>query len=286
MSRVVVVSARRLSTVDTLPGSHGSGQAHLLVRTANNMGAETHIHYTSSVKFHLQDKVQGRPWATRLAFPVQVVERLETIDHVSNSLFVQKYTYHDGYFDSVEREFNGFGMVEHLDTSTFTLMESSSLLPKASNLSETAYVPPVLTKAWYHTGAYFEVGKVSRYNESQYYREPDLSNEEWQAMILQDTQLPCAVRKDMKEIPFELSVEERREACRALKGRLLRQEIYSLDDTPLAPIPVTVSDGNFKLWMFQPQGDNRYAVYFSKDFETLECHYERNSTDPRITQRD
>jgi hypothetical protein len=85
---------------------------HLLVKTINNLGAETRVDYAPSTKFYLQDKRDGKPWITRLPFPVHVVERVETYDHISRNRFVTRYAYHHGYFDGFEREFRGFGMVE------------------------------------------------------------------------------------------------------------------------------------------------------------------------------
>ena len=34
---------------------------HLLIKSSNNLGAETHVHYVSSTKFYLEDKHKGRP---------------------------------------------------------------------------------------------------------------------------------------------------------------------------------------------------------------------------------
>src|SRR5207249_10142960 len=61
----------------------GSQKPHLLVRTTNNLGAETRVEYAPSTRFYLQDRRDGHPWITRLPFPVHVVERVETLDHVS-----------------------------------------------------------------------------------------------------------------------------------------------------------------------------------------------------------
>ncbi|NCC32166.1 MAG: toxin, partial [Chloroflexia bacterium] len=94
----------------------GGQKPHLLVKTVNNLGAETRVHYAPSTKFYLQDKRDGKPWITRLPFPVHVVERVETLDHISHNHFVTRYAYHHGYFDGEEREFRGFGMVEQWDT--------------------------------------------------------------------------------------------------------------------------------------------------------------------------
>jgi Insecticide toxin TcdB middle/N-terminal region len=69
----------------------GGQKPHLMVKTINNLGAE------------------GKPWVTRLPFPVHVVERVETYDRISRNRFVTRYAYHHGYFDGEEREFRGFG---------------------------------------------------------------------------------------------------------------------------------------------------------------------------------
>ena len=94
----------------------GGQKPHLLIKTMNNLGAETVVQYAPSTKFYLQDKLDGKPWITRLPFPVHCVERVETHDLISRNRFVTRYAYHHGYFDGVEREFRGFGMVEQLDT--------------------------------------------------------------------------------------------------------------------------------------------------------------------------
>src|SRR5690606_5273378 len=60
----------------------GNEKPHLLVKAVNNLGAETRIHYASSSKFYVQDRLAGNPWITRLPFPVHVVEFIETWDHI------------------------------------------------------------------------------------------------------------------------------------------------------------------------------------------------------------
>jgi Insecticide toxin TcdB middle/N-terminal region len=87
----------------------GGQKPHLMVKTINNLGAETHVHYAPSTRFYLADKAEGKPWVTRLPFPVHVVERVETYDRISRNRFVTRYAYHHGYFDGEEREFRGFG---------------------------------------------------------------------------------------------------------------------------------------------------------------------------------
>ena len=73
-----------------------------------------------------QTKRAGKPWVTKLPFPVHVVERVKTYDHISRNYFVTRYTYHHGYFDGIEREFRGFGMVEQYDTEEFGTLSKES----------------------------------------------------------------------------------------------------------------------------------------------------------------
>lgn len=257
----------------------GPHKPHLLIKTANNLGAETRVTYASSTKFYLLDKQAGTPWITKLPFPVHVVERVETYDHISRNRFVTRYSYHHGYFDGEEREFRGFGMVEQFDTEEFTALSHSDDFPVGDNIDEASHVPPVHTKTWFHTGLYFGRDQVSDFfaglldahDRGEYYREPGLSDSEARALLLDDTILPAG-----------LSVDEEREACRALKGSMLRQEVYAQDGTEKAAHPYTVTEQNFTVRLLQPRGANRHAVLLTHAREALSYHYERNPDDPRI----
>ena len=124
------------------------------------------------------DKRDGKPWITRLPFPVHVVERVETYDRISGNRFVTRYAYHHGYFDGEEREFRGFGMVEQWDTEEFAALSASEArCPTATNIDAASHVPPVLTKTWFHTGAYLDraVRLLAGSSKDEYYREPGLS---------------------------------------------------------------------------------------------------------------
>ena len=244
---------------------------HLMIGTKNNMGAETHVEYASSTKFYLADKAAGTPWVTRLPFPVHLVERVETLDRISRNRFVTRYAYHHGYFDGVEREFRGFGMVEQLDTEEFASLSASDGLSDATNIDAASHVPPVLTRTWFHTGAYIERGRVSKQFEHEYYREGDpslgegmLSDEPFESMLLPDTVLPDG-----------LLAEEEREACRSLKGAILRNEIYALDQKEESDRPYSASERNYTIKLIQPRSDNRHAVFFTHARETIDFHYER-----------
>ena len=247
-----------------------AGKPHLLVRTRNNLGAETHVRYAPSTYFYLRDQAAGRPWITRLPFPVHVVERVETYDRIGRNRFVTRYDYHHGYFDGPEREFRGFGLVEQYDTETFAALTADGEFPTGVNEQDASHVPPVLTKSWFHTGLHLGHAHVSDCYAGEYYREPGLGADQSRALLLEDTVLPAG-----------LTAEEEREACRALKGAMLRQEVYALDGSDRQGHPYTVSEQNFTIRPLQPRAGNRHAVFFTHARETLGYHYERNPADPR-----
>lgn len=262
----------------------GGRKPHLLETTINNLGAETTVTYAPSTKFYLQDQLDGKPWITRLPFPVHVVERVETFDRISRSRFVTRYAYHHGYFDGEEREFRGFGMVEQWDTEQFAALADGET--PAVNIDGVSHVPPVLTRTWFHGGIYCRADRVSNYfagllnpsDRGEYYREPAWldNDDEAQKRLLPDTILPLG-----------LSAEEEREAVRSLKGMMLRQEVYALDgldadaDYPHGH-PYTVAEQNFTIRQVQPRGSNRHAVFFTHAREAINYHYERNPADPRV----
>jgi RHS repeat-associated protein len=233
----------------------GGQKPHLLIYSTNNMSSETRVRYAASTKFYLQDRLEGRPWITRLPFPVHVVERVETRDLVSNTRLVSTYRYRHGYYDGVEREFRGFAYVEQRDDE---------------QLVGELTLPPVLTRTWFHDGAFAEERKLEAYFKDPANREFFLGDS--QAGLLPDIDLPP-----------NLTADETREAARALKGNILRQETYAEDGSDKSSLPYSICEYNFRLICLQPRGPNRHAVFFNHPNETVDYHYERNLDDPRIS---
>ena len=91
-----------------------SKKPHIMVSYKNNLGKEVSLEYTPSTKFYIEDKLAGKPWITKLHFPVHCISKTETRDRISGYRFVSSYKYHHGYYDHAEREFRGFGMVEQM----------------------------------------------------------------------------------------------------------------------------------------------------------------------------
>lgn len=269
----------------------GGQKPHLLTKTVNNLGAETTITYAPSTKFYLADKAAGRPWITRLPFPVHVVERVEVEDRISRNRFTTRYAYHHGYFDGIERECRGFGMVEQFDTEHFATLSGSDEKP-ASNLAEDAHLPPVHTKTWFHTGNWFTADRVSDYFAGkgdlpgEYFRERTVSHDaSGVATIAPDSSVDAAkLLLPDTVIPDGLSAQDQREACRALRGAVLRTEVYALDGSPQESYPYLVTEQNYQVCIVQPRGDQRHGVFFTHPSETLTTHYER--TGPVLAAND
>ena len=248
----------------------GGQKPHLMIGARNNLGAETRISYAPSTRFYVADQTAGHPWVTRLPFPVQVVERTETIDWIGRNRLVTQYAYHDGYFNGYEREFRGFGLVEQWATEEF---RADTAFPNSdfANWDQASWSPPVRTRTWFHTGAFSEAQAVTQQYLSEYWTEPALRAPGREADA-------AAMRPPDTVLPDGLDAFEVQEAYRAFKGHALRTEIYADDGSPAAANPYTVT-----IRCLQNQGQNRHAVFFVHPRETLSFDYERSPDDPRVS---
>jgi hypothetical protein len=241
---------RQLRYLDLMSGQ----KPHLLSTLANSLGLEVHFSYAPSTSFALRDQAEGRPWPTRLPFPVHVVDRVETVDRISKNRLVSTFSFHDGFYDGVEREFCGFGRVEQQDAQVIGAFGAPGALGDAANHSTASDVPPVLTRTWFHTGA---------------------NQADGTAGPLPQGLLPAAA------LPAGLGHDEQRQAARAMRGQMLRQEVYALDRTPAEELPYTVVEQTHAVRCEQRQDRNRHAVFTTHSRETVTVNYERNPADPR-----
>ncbi|KAF3906688.1 hypothetical protein ABW20_dc0110303 [Dactylellina cionopaga] len=244
----------------------GGKKPHLLETIDNGVGVLRSLTYSSSTKFYLKDKADDKPWITRIPFPTNVVESVETADIVSGNRFITRYAYHHGYFDGVEREFRGFGAVDSWDAEENT-----------EGLSWTRG-PTSHVKTWFHTGAFLYNEEMSRQFAKEYFGAPSRGDTiEFQKFL--DTLLPDTF------LPVESAgwlVDDIRQACRSLKGAVLRKEVYgedlSLNDK--AKLPFQVSETNFSI---KKLAYTTKPVFFTHERETITYNFERRLEDPRIS---
>jgi RHS repeat-associated protein len=256
----------------------GGIKPYVLTEMSNNMGATTRVSYAPSTKYFLEAQANGTPWVTKLPFPVQVVDKVERIDHLSKTKLVTTYKYHHGYFDGWEREFRGFGRVDQFDTETFEDFTQSSLHDGAhlfNNTERSYHVPPVETRTWFHTGIYFDQDSAVDAPGPFDYRE--LTTEFRKEFYHGDEE---AVAVDAHDVEMG---ETPHEAYRALRGAVLRTEVYASDGSAKADHPYQVTDNRYRVHQVQPKNGNNHGVYFSSQMESVSYHYERNPTDPRIS---
>lgn len=264
----------------------GGVKPYLLTEVNNNMGSLTRLKYAPSTKFYLRDERNRTPWITRLPFPVQVVERMELWDEVNRNRFVSAYAYHHGYFDGAEREFRGFGMVEQWDTESFTDFTGEGLFPPGYNATEEIlHAAPIHTKTWFHLG-------FNGYDQHESRREAafmkQYASEYWNGDA-SAFEISTTLDFSQESIGLSNDPESVREAARALKGSPLRQEVYSPDGSNEEGTPYVVTENAYQLNLVQPRGSDRrdrdYASFQVIPGETLTHQYERNASDPRVSQQ-
>ena len=275
-----------LKYIDLMNGK----KPHLMVFYKNNMGKEVSLNYAPSTKFYIEDKLAGRPWITKLHFPVHCIAASETLDKISGWRFTSNYKSHHGYYDHAEREFRGFGMVEQTDTEQVEHWTGGL----ASNLVDIpVQQKPMVSKTWFHTGAFPDNEKIlTQFAHEYWYKEMD---REGFPVVHHEVGLPEADIIAASGIPIgsiePLTMDERREAMRACKSMPLRSEVFAHDAPAVGAspsqmvkqlTPYSVSTHNCVIELLQPKGKNRHAIFIVKESEALTYSYERNSEDPRI----
>lgn len=255
----------------------GGQKPHLLVKTVNNLGAETEVHYAPSTKFYLEDKFAGRPWITKLSFPVHVVEKTTVRDKWRQMEFSSTYSYHHGYFDGVEREFRGFGRVEQVDVESFGTFAAGNADSPYITDDKTLYQPPVKTITWFHTGAALDRKRILTQLSNEYFPTSLAAMPGYSAVLSGFNEKPLP-EPDLEA--EDLTADEWRQAMRACKGMALRQEVYELDVDQLEAgkhVPVrlfSTATHNCHVRRLQPNGQNRHAVFLVTESEALTYNYE------------
>lgn len=87
---------------------------NLITRIENGLGMTTEVSYATSVEEQARDVEAGDPWAHNLPHPMVVVKETDTWEALTDVHEVVAYTYHDGYYDGLNKQFRGYGRVEHL----------------------------------------------------------------------------------------------------------------------------------------------------------------------------
>jgi len=196
----------------------GGLKPRLLTTIDNRLGAVTRVAYAPSTVAEHDDR-------TSLPFVVPVVTEVTTADLISGGTLTTRYRYRHGHWDGYEREFRGFACVEQEDTETFD--------EQHGGLDRTAFAPPVLTRTWYHLGPVAVTGGP----DGGGWTALELAAEHWPgdpSLLDASAGVSTALR--------DLTGPERRDAMRAMRGRVLRAEVYARDGTERAGLPYSVTE--------------------------------------------
>jgi len=261
----------------------GGKKPHIMTAYHNNMGKTVRMAYRSSTWYYLKDKQAGKPWITKLPFPVQVVEKTVVEDHWRNTRFAGAYTYHHGYYDHAEREFRGFGRVEQTDVEDFGEFAAGNAGSPYITADKTLYQPPVKTITWFHTGAFLKREKILGQFEHEYFPAWAAENGFSIAGDFAENALP---EPDLEA--QDLTATEYREALRACKGMALRTETYELavdDEGHVTDRRVRLFSAamhNCHVQCLQRRAGNAFAVFLATESEAITYHYELDLRQPAL----
>ncbi|KWB79430.1 SpvB/TcaC N-terminal domain-containing protein [Burkholderia ubonensis] len=239
---------------------------YLLASVNNNMGASTTFRYRSSAQFWLDDKLADPQLTSALPMPIHTLAQVVTLDEITGNSVTQRYGYHHGVYDGIEREFRGFGLVTAQDAQQVATTVQSNV-PLA---------PPLLTKTWYHTG-----------RETDETDLPGSPYHDADAVTVNATRLTRYDASQNQDVSFDAKDDAttRRWLFRALKGVSLRQEVYGLDGSDKQAIPYSVSTSRYQVRLVQPAADHASPVALPGALEQVGYHYERIAVDPMVSQQ-
>ena len=191
-------------------------------------------------------------------------------DEIGGWASVQRYAYHDGYYDPLERQFAGFGFIESWDGEPFDqfLMRLENVYAGVNDQYKNyLYAPVSYTKSWYVIGGYTHQDAIQERYRSEYFKgDPDIYN------LPQSAVAPDIDRYDDRTMQHVYQV---------LSGKLIHAEVYGLDGIN-NEVPYTITQSNYLVKQIQERAANRYPVFQAVSRENLHYNYDREATDPRV----
>ncbi|WP_425275014.1 toxin TcdB middle/C-terminal domain-containing protein [Xenorhabdus ishibashii] len=242
----------------------------LLNTINNNMGTETTLFYRSSAQFWLDEKHQAesmdRSVTSYLPFPIHVLWRTEVLDEITGNRLTSIQEYAHGVWDGREREFRGFARVMQTDTDIFAQGTGTD------NTTPEAF--PSRTVSWFATG----VTEVDDRLATEFWRGDDL------AYPVFSTRFSRYDTDKQRDVEIRPSAEDTYWLQRALKGQLLRSELYGDDNSAQARIPYTVTDVRTQVRRVSGLSGDEPAAWVT-GIENRLYHYERVANDPQCSQQ-
>jgi len=154
----------RIQAIDIGVLLNGTAAVNVLTGISNGYGREIAIEHKSSTSYLVEafwaareTPPAGRVWSRTLPFPTTVVSRVETTFGLNldgfdvpdpmatvpvppgQDVYITDYTYRDGYYDPLEKQFRGFGFVKEIQHGDERFGETTA--------------PTLVTRYGFHTGA-------------------------------------------------------------------------------------------------------------------------------------
>ncbi len=139
----------KINAVDIGLLLNGSPHTNLLKSISNGYGRKTDIIYKTSTEYLQQARSDGNEWTTTIPFPTSVVGRTETSigldldgftdEGPNGDTYITDFTYRDGYYDPLEKQFRGFGFVKQIELGDERFGGTKA--------------PTLVTRFRFHTGA-------------------------------------------------------------------------------------------------------------------------------------
>ncbi|UQI31912.1 toxin [Pseudomonas bijieensis] len=236
---------------------------YLLTGTHNNMGASETISYRSSAQEWLDEKAAhtkaGTPAVCHVPMALHLVSSQTREDEITGNRLTRKFAYRQGYYDGVEREFRGFGLLLETDNET-----------NPDDADAQGFTMPSLKKTWFHTGKTVDMPRLG-YNDDP------------QAVALGKALLCQYQGEAGHDIPVVAPTPATRiEMARALSGHVLRSETFGVDRRRKTRTLYSVQEHRYRIRLLQaPDSHRSYARMLPLPLESITYQYEGTVDDPQ-----
>ena len=241
-----------------------AAKPYLLTASNNNMGCATQVVYRSSAQEWLDEKQQwltdhpGEIPVCHLPFAVQVVSRQRQLDEITGNCLTQSCLYREGVYDSIEREFRGFGHLQQSDSE------------RAAGDDDVGFTAPVRVCTWFLTGQAMDRSRHGYFGGDR------------DAVDLRPTVFSRYHPGDEYDEPVTPEDEGvRHTIARALVGAVARIETWTGTDEPANTRLCAVEEFRYRVRDVQPTGrQGAAAVLLVQTLEKLSYQYDGFIDDP------
>ncbi|MCL6703967.1 SpvB/TcaC N-terminal domain-containing protein [Pseudomonas sp. T1.Ur] len=237
---------------------------YLLTGTHNNMGATDTLSYRSSVQEWLDEKAAsaraGKPLACHVPMALHLVSSHTRLDEITGNRLSRKFAYRQGYYDGVEREFRGYGLLLETDHET-----------NPDDADSQDFTMPCLKKTWFHTGQSVDMPRLG------YNKDDPHAIALGKALLCQYQDGTGTDTTVVAPAPAT-----RVEMAGALIGHVLRSETFGVDRHRKTRTLYSVQEHRYRVRLLQAPGGNRaYARMLPLRLESITYQYEGVADDPR-----